>query len=152
MHKHSLSLFLALLVGLAAHTARAQAVADNPANRQTQADRYLQAQPPQELIDNMTKGITANVPAGPQRDQMLKMLTSGIDIAALTKAMKEALVKHFTADELKAMADFYSSPLGKSAQSKMGDYQADLAPAIRAQMMKAMGGGPGAAPQPAGGG
>ena len=146
MNKLSLSLLLALFVGLTTHPASAQSVADSPATRQAQADRYLQAQPPQELIANITKGITANAPAGPQRDQMLKMFTSGIDMDALAKAMKEALVKNFTADELRAMADFYSSPLGKSATSKMGDYQADLAPIIKAQVMKAMGAAAGGHP------
>ena len=154
MNKLSLSLLLALLVGVAAHTAGAQTVADTPANRQAQADRYLQAQPPKELFENMTKRIMASVPEGPQRDQMLKLFTTGIDIDALSKAMKDSLVKHFTAEELKALADFYSSPIGKSAMSKMGDYQADLAPVIQAQVMKAMGGGAGGQPgggQPGGG-
>ena len=59
---------------------------------------------------------------------------------ALSKAMKDSLVKHFTAEELKALADFYGSPVGKSAMSKMGDYTADLMPVIQAQVMKAMGG------------
>ena len=146
MNKPSLSLLLALLVGLAAHTAGAQTVADSPANRQTQADRYLAAAPPKELFENMTKRIMASVPEGAQRDQMLKMFTTGIDMDALSKAMKDSLVKHFTAEELKALADFYGSPVGKSAMSKMGDYTADLMPIIQAQVMKAMGGSAGGQP------
>ena len=151
MNKLSLSLLLALLVGLTAHNASAEVIADTPANRQTQADRYLAAAPPKELFENMTKRIMASVPEGAQRDQMLKMFNTGIDMNALSKAMKDSLVKHFTAEELKALADFYGSPVGKSAMSKMGDYTADLMPVIQAQVMKAMGGSAGAGAQPGNG-
>jgi hypothetical protein len=62
------------------------------------------------------------------------MLTSQLDIAALIKAMADALVKHFTTEELKALADFYSSPVGKSAMQKFGGYMADLMPTMQAEM------------------
>jgi hypothetical protein len=47
------------------------------------------------------------------------------------------MVKHFTTEELKALADFYGSPVGKSAMQKFGAYMADLMPIIQAEMMKA---------------
>jgi hypothetical protein len=47
------------------------------------------------------------------------------------------MVKHFSAEELKALADFYGSPVGKSAMSKFGAYMADVMPAIQAEMIKA---------------
>jgi hypothetical protein len=55
----------------------------------------------------------------------------------LEEITKSAMIKHFSADELKALADFYSSPVGKSAMSKMGDYMADIMPAMQAEMIKA---------------
>ncbi len=58
-------------------------------------------------------------------------------IAALTKAMIDSMVKHFTTEELKALADFYGSPVGKSAMQKFGAYMADIMPAIEAEIMKA---------------
>ena len=64
-------------------------------------------------------------------------MTKDLDIPALTKAMTDAMVKHFTAEELKALADFYGSPVGKSAMQKFGAYMADLTPIIQAEMMKA---------------
>ena len=137
MYKVSLALVCALALG-AVSDLRAQSVPDSPAARQTQADRYLKATPPKEMFAGMTKSITNSIPAGPQRDQMVKMLTTGIDMDAMSSAMKDALVKTFTAEELKALADFYSSPVGKSAMSKMGDYTAELMPVMQAQMMKAM--------------
>jgi hypothetical protein len=80
--------------------------------------------------------MAANVPAD-QREQFKQLMTEDLDIAALSKAMTDAMVKHFTTDELKALADFYGSPIGKSAMHKMGAYVADLMPAIQAEMIKA---------------
>jgi hypothetical protein len=47
------------------------------------------------------------------------------------------MVKHFTTDELKAPADFYGSPVGKSAMQKFGAYMADLMPVMQAEITKA---------------
>jgi hypothetical protein len=38
---------------------------------------------------------------------------------------------------LKALADFYGSPVGKSAMQKFGAYMADIMPTMEAEIMKA---------------
>ena len=84
------------------------------------------------------EGLVTEIALPPaEREKFKQMLTSQLDIAALTKAMSEALVKHFTTEELKALADFYSSPVGKSAMQKFGAYMADLMPTMQAEIMKA---------------
>jgi hypothetical protein len=60
-----------------------------------------------------------------------------LDVPALTKAMTDAMVKNFTTEELKALADFYGSPVGKSAMQKFGAYMTDLMPTMQAEIMKA---------------
>jgi len=47
------------------------------------------------------------------------------------------MIKNFTADELKALADFYGSPVGKSAMAKFGNYMADVMPGMMAEVQKA---------------
>ena len=131
-----LLLAAALLAGTV-RDVRAQAIADTPENRREQAARYLAAAPPKELMGEMLKNITASMPAA-QRDQFSQMFSKSLDMDALTKAMNDSMVKTFTAEELKALADFYSSPVGKSAMGKMGAYMADVMPTIQAQMMKAL--------------
>ena len=141
-----LPIFLALLLTLAAvRGVRAQTVDDTPENRRAQAQRYLEITPPRQLFADMAKNMSASVPAA-QRDKVTAMFTTAVenmDMDAVTKGMEDALVKRFTAGELKALADFYGSPAGRSILSKMGDYMADLTPLVQAQMMKAL---PGAAP------
>jgi len=84
----------------------------------------------------MAEKMAANLPPD-QREQFQKLMTSQLDIAALTKTMIDSMVKHFTTEELKALADFYGSPVGKSAMQKFGAYMADIMPAMEAEIMKA---------------
>jgi hypothetical protein len=63
-------------------------------------------------------------------------MTTQVDIAALSKAMTDSMVKNFTIEE-KALADFYGSPVGKSAMQKFGAYMADIMPVVQAEIMKA---------------
>ena len=109
---------------------------DTPETRRHEAERYLQTTPPKALFEDMADKMAANLPPD-QRDQFKKLMTSQLDIAALTKAMIDSMVKHFTTEELKALADFYGSPVGKSAMQKFGAYMADIMPTMEAEIMKA---------------
>jgi hypothetical protein len=110
--------------------------ADTPETRRHEAERYLQVTPPKALFEDMADKMAANLPPD-QRDQFKKLMTSQLDIAALTKAMIDSMVKNFTTDELKALANFYGSPVGKSAMQKFGAYMADIMPVMEAEIMKA---------------
>ena len=110
--------------------------ADTPESRRREAERYLQAVPPKALFEDMAEKMSANMPPD-QRAQFKAAMTSQLDVPAITKAMTDAMVKHFTSEELKALADFYGSPVGKSAMQKFGAYMSDLMPTIQAEMMKA---------------
>jgi hypothetical protein len=109
---------------------------DTPESRRHEAERYLQAVPPKALFEDMAEKMSANMPSD-QRAQFKAAMTSQLDVPAITKAMTDAMVKHFTSEELKALADFYGSPVGKSAMQKFGAYMSDLMPTIQAEMMKA---------------
>src|SRR5437667_10516402 len=109
---------------------------DTPETRRREAERYLKVIPPKALFEDMADKMAANLPPD-QREQFKRMMTADLDIAALSKAMTDAMVKHFTTDELKALADFYGSPVGKSAMQKFGAYMADLMPALEAAIIKA---------------
>ena len=133
MQKQTLVLSILLLVTSSAFVLSG---ADTPETRRHEADRYLQATPPKALFEDMADKMATNLPAD-QRQQFKQMMTKDLDIAALSKAMTGAMVKHFTTEELKALADFYGSPVGKSAMQKFGAYMADLMPIIQAEIIKA---------------
>lgn len=52
--------------------------------------------------------------------------------------MRSAMIKNFTADELKALADFYGSAVGKSAMAKMGAYMADAMGPMMTELKRAV--------------
>ena len=112
-------------------------IADTPETRRREAERYLRATPPKAMFADLAEKAAMNVPPA-DRDRFKQTLTSSLDIEALTKVMTDAMVKHFTTDELKALADFYGSPVGKSAMSKFGTvHMAEVMPTIQAEMVKA---------------
>ena len=90
--------------------------ADTPETRRREAERYLQATPPKALFEDMTDKMAVNLPPA-DREKFKQSLTSQLDIPALTKAMTDA--KHFTTEELKALADFYGSPGRKIGDAKV---------------------------------
>ena len=128
--------FLLTFLPLIISTSFAFSATDTPETRRREAERYLQASPPKAMFEDVADKMAANVPAD-QREQFKRAMTTDVDIAALTKAMTDAMVKNFTTEELKALADFYGSPVGKSAMQKFGAYMADIMPVIQAEIMKA---------------
>jgi hypothetical protein len=109
---------------------------DTPETRRREAERYLQAVPPKEMFADMAEKMAVNVPL-PEGEKFQQTLTSQLDVVALSRAMHDALVKYFTTEELKALADFYGSPVGKSAMKKFPTYMAELMPKIEREIMKA---------------
>ena len=128
-------LFVLLVLTLCAYSPVFSAP-DTPETRRKEAERYLQVSPPKALFEDMADKMAANIPAD-QRDQFKKLMTTQVDTAALSKAMTDAMVRNFTTEELKALADFYGSPVGKSAMQKFGAYMADIMPVMQAEIMKA---------------
>jgi hypothetical protein len=52
--------------------------------------------------------------------------------------MRASMIKNFSADELKALADFYGSPIRKSAMTKFGNCLADAMGPLPAEMKKTL--------------
>lgn len=127
--------YLCLLFALAAPLS---AIEDTPENRAVQADRYLEAAPPADMFAAMAGDIAGRMVEA-QREPFKQSFVRHLDSAAITARMKAALVRHLTADELAALADFYGSALGHSAMKKYGAYLADVTPEINALVRTAEG-------------
>jgi hypothetical protein len=129
MKKTALVLFFTLL------TLPVLALEDTKANREQQAARYLLATPPKAVIGDMAAQMATSLP--PDERSAFQSVLGRIDMEAITKLMKEAMIKNFTADELKALADFYGSPAGRSATKKQGRYMLDIMPGLQQEVEKA---------------
>lgn len=129
-------LVIILLTCILSNSAIGKGLVDNRENRLAEAHRYLEATPPSELMDDMTKNMSLNLP-DEKRRELTDMMTKHLDMVALNQLIVDSMVKHFTADELKALADFYGSPIGKSAMKKFGIYMGDIMPGIQLEVRKA---------------
>src|SRR5438874_10041484 len=78
---------------------------DTPETQRHEAERYVQANPPKAVFADMADKMANLSPD--QREQFKRIMTTELDVVALTKAMTNAIVKNFTTEELKALADFY---------------------------------------------
>lgn len=52
-----------------------------------------------------------------------------VDTRAVEGIIRDALLKHFTEGELKALVAFYSTPEGRSCMAKVAPFAADVVPA-----------------------
>lgn len=114
-----------------------ESLADTEANRAAQAARYLEAVPVRELFRDVAENMAKTMPAAEART-LEEVFTEHIDFEVFEDRLASLLVKHFSADELRALADFYGSPVGKSAMAKFGAYMADAMPLIQEQVTKAL--------------
>lgn len=114
------------------------ALEDSNSNRLEQAERYMATTPPEELLKDMAVNMSMNLPPE-DRDDFRNLLIEHVDVDTISNTIKASMVNYFTADEMAALAEFYESPIAKSAMSKMGSYMADAMPTIQAEMMRAIG-------------
>ena len=112
------------------------ALEDTPQNREREVARYLKATPPEDMMADTSKKLAATLPPE-RRDAFVKMMTKHLDMAKVTAAIRDGMLKSFTADELQALADFYSSPVAKSAMAKMGSYMAEVMPVVMKEIQTA---------------
>ncbi len=137
------TLLLLLILALAAACGEPKAppsaapVADNEANRTAAAKQYLEVAPPQELLTDMTDKVVKILPENQRKMFLSVMQTKSLQDAAYRISLN-ALVKHFTVNELKALTAFYSTPEGKSIRPKLGIYMADIMPQISKEVVEAL--------------
>jgi uncharacterized protein len=118
----------ALVLAATALAAAAQGAAPplDPA-RARAADRLMEVQSPRQLMQDMAVKMSAQMEPA-QREPFMAMMRDAQLLDRIILLTREALARHFTAEELNALADFYSQPIARSAMGKMDSYMADIAP------------------------
>lgn len=123
-------LLATLLLSLAAVAAAAQGSAGTTAAdpaRVRAADRLMGVQSPRLLMQDMAVKMAAQMEPA-VRDSFMAMMRDEQLLDTIVNITRESLARNFTAEELNALADFYSQPIARSAMSKMDVYMADIAP------------------------
>jgi hypothetical protein len=108
---------------------------DTKENRLAAAKKYLQVVTPQEMLQDLTIRVMPTLPE--KKRAMFSEVMGRKSLQEYTyRVTLEALVKHFTANELQAMTAFYGSPEGKAVRPKMGPYLAELIPIVITEVVK----------------
>jgi hypothetical protein len=107
---------------------------DSKEARTQAAERYLAVVPISQLLDDTFREMSKSLPEA-LREGFVAQMRIVVRADVLEAATRASLVRHFTVDELNAMAEFYSSPHGASAMRKFGAYMADVMPAVQEEMI-----------------
>jgi hypothetical protein len=111
-------------------------VLDTEENRIAAARHYVRVAPMKTIIDNSVGEMAKNLPED-ERAQFVQLMTKAIRIEVLQDAAVMSLVKHYTASEINALAEFYGSRVGQSILKKLGKYMADVMPVIQREIIRA---------------
>jgi len=131
-------IFLFLVFSLCVTNASADVnpMKDTTQNRIAEANRFLSAMPPKDMLNDFVQQMSAQMPVK-KRQLFADIMTKHLDLNKFTLIVRGAMVKNFTAEELQALANFYSSPIGRSAMKKFGKYMVDAMPHVRSLMADA---------------
>lgn len=127
---------LVIIIGMLLLSAPVYALEDTPENRAKEADRYLAASSVKETLQEVPAQLAEDQP--PEKQELLKKLISKYFVVeTLMKRQKEALVKLFTADELRYLADTASSEFAKNISRKMATFMSEMSPEIQTEALNA---------------
>ncbi|AGH97390.1 DUF2059 domain-containing protein [Micavibrio aeruginosavorus] len=117
-------------------------LATTPAMAQTAettaaAKRYVDAVPSQKMVDEMLDQFKSNDQIN-LTESDIAAIRGAVNAANLDAVMIDAMAKHFTVDEINALADFYTSATGKSIMKKMPAYMNEVMPTIQKAVMDAV--------------
>ena len=116
-----LSIFCFILIGIFS----SYALSDDYNSRLEAAKKYSKITPASKMLDDVFANISKQLPEN-QREAFIQQTQALIDVPKLETLMIETMAKHFSTEELNALAEFYGSPLGKSIMGKFGPYMADI--------------------------
>lgn len=108
---------------------------DTPDNRLKAARQYVIRVPPSGFVDGAIKELTAQREPS-QREAFQQLLKRELRERVIEETIVQALVKHFTVEEINALAEFNSSPQGLGVQRKLTDYMADVLPPVQQEISR----------------
>lgn len=107
---------------------------DTTGNRLAAAERYADTFDFQSMMEQTVSQLAANVPPNQRQAYMAEM--AKLEWGWLRNMAITSMVQVFTTDELRALADFYGSPVGREIFSKFPAYMGALMPAMQQRLFE----------------
>lgn len=101
--------------------------------------QLYEVNPPADLINASIESIARQrYPEGADRQVFMDRMKLAVDYDRMESFSTNLMREMFTLEELKAMVAYYTSPVGISAQEKIGGYRQKMAPELRKMLDKAL--------------
>ncbi len=110
------------------------ALAQNKKNLALQVAKIM---PLEQQIMDFTDAVAQTLPTDKQ-PLFKSIMAKNIDVPKLRIAAQDALIKTFTDQELKVMADFYAKPEASAIMTKLGSFGEAMQPTIKVMVEKAI--------------
>lgn len=122
------ALFLpAILLCLTACTTAPHTTARSAKERY--AEQLMAIVPPGVMFAQLAEPYAQTYTAPYAKERAHANFMRNVDTREVDRIIRDALLKHFTEAELKALATFYSTPEGRSCMAKVAPFAADVVPA-----------------------
>lgn len=93
------------------------------------AEELMAIVPPHIMFAQLAEPYAQAYTAPYAKEKAHANFMRNVDTRAVDRIIRDALLKHFTEEELKALAAFYSTPEGRSCMAKVAPFAADVVPA-----------------------
>ena len=110
--------------------------ADDPAELRAAAERYEAVAGIGRMLEDTNTSLASRLPED-KRAPFIARMEELVDKEGLRELALDAMVKHFSAEELNALADFYGTDVGQSILSKFGSYNAEVTPKVMQDVLQA---------------
>lgn len=127
--------FLALLLfcGCASAPAPKSAVSA----KERYADELMAVVPPEAMFSQLSGTYAQSYALPGKQEKAHANFMRNVDRASLDAIVRNALLKHFTEEELKALAAFCTTPEGRACMAKVAPFAAEVVPACAHEAAKA---------------
>ena len=115
---------------------KAPEIEDSTANREMAVNKYLSVQPMRKVLSDMTTQISQTLPEN-QKREFETLMNEKVNVDVIEVAARQSMMRHFTAREILFLAQFYSSPEGRSVMSKFPKYMTDVMPVVQNELARA---------------
>lgn len=110
---------------------------ETDAERLEAAKRYAKVSNFDQMMSDMIRNMARSMP--PEEAKVfVEFMGSCMEGGALEKSTVILMAKHFSTDELNALADFYGTEMGQRILKKFGPYMAESQGVIQQFMLKAI--------------
>lgn len=126
----------ALLILFAGCASPAAGTGGSPKERY--AETLLDIVPPEVMFAQLARPYAQAYTRPEKQERAESNFMRNVDRAELRRILRDALLRHFTEDDLEALAAFYSTPEGRACLAKTAAFAADVVPACALEATKAL--------------